>query len=638
MSPPPPGPSAAVRVLVVDDEPAVIDAYRQVLDASPASADRAALDALRTRLFLSGGSPALLAKQPPRPKPFDATYCSGAHAAVAAVREANAANQPFAVAFLDMRMPPGPDGVWTAQKIREIDPQVEIVVCTAYSDVDPLEIGRRVPPADKLFYLQKPFHPHEIRQMAAALGEKRANTDRRLSELSDADDLTGLPTRAKFLARLREAVDDARGRGRSMALFYLDIDNFRRINDALGHTVGDEMLRRVAVRLREALQRDDVSNCIARRGAGPDVARLGGDQFVVLVDALREPADAALIAQHLAGPMLASNDADQTQVTLTASVGIAIYPTDSEDDEALLRQSGIAMYAAKRQGRGNFAYFNATMKDGAQARFGLESRLQGALERGELSLHYQPQFDLGTGRVSGIEALLRWTNPELGRVPPEEFIPMAEETGLIVPLGEWAMRTACEQFRRWLDMDLEPGRIAVNVSPAQFAHPGFCSMVTEVLRDTGIEPRNLEIEITESLAMRDDDRTRDIIAELRATGVSIAIDDFGMGHSNLSRLSTIAVNRLKIDRTLVHAVDSVGRRSTIVGAIVSMARALGLQVVAEGVEDFEQLLNLQEQQCNEVQGFLLSKALPVDEATQLLQRLEASTATSRTMRLRSLAI
>ena len=626
-----------VRVLVVDDDPAVQDAYRQVLDPPPAAPGISVLDELRTQLFLAGGSPALLAKPPQRPRTFGVTYCSGAEAAVAAVRAANAADQPFAVIFLDMRMPPGPDGLWAAQRIREVDPQVEIVICTAYSDVDPLEIGRRVPPADKLFYLQKPFHPHEVRQMATALGEKRSNSDRRTTELTESNSLTGLPSRAKILARLKEVVANAGRHGHAVAVLYLDLDNFRRINDALGHIVGDEMLRRVSLRLREIMRRDDTVGEVGTADTDYDVVRLGGDQFVVLLHALKDAAEAGVVAQRLTGPLLTTEKEDQTPVMLTASVGIALYPTDSTDDEALLRQSGIAMYTAKRQGRGKFAFFNATMKEGAQARLSLESRLQGALARGEFSLHYQPQFDLGTGRVSGVEALLRWTDAELGSVSPDEFIPLAEETGLILPIGEWALRTACRQFREWLDKDLEAGRVAVNVSPAQFAQHGFSSMVAAVLRGTGLDPSMLELEITESLAMRDDERTREVLAELRQIGVSIAIDDFGVGHSNLGRLSSIAVNRLKIDRALVQSVDSVGRRATIVGAIVSMARALGLQVVAEGVEDFAQLLNLQEQQCNEVQGFLLSRPLPADEATQLLERLDASAATSRTMRLRSLA-
>jgi diguanylate cyclase (GGDEF)-like protein len=623
-------------VLVVDDEQPVIDSYRQVLSAPPPSADRAALDQLRTRLFMAGGDAALMTPVPPAQPSFDTVYCRGAEAAVESVRESTAAGRPFAAVFLDMRMPPGPDGAWAAERIREIDPQAEIVICTAYSDVDPADLGRRVPPADKLFYLQKPFHPHEVRQMALALGAKRSSADRRLEELAETDSLTGLPNRARFLQRLKDAVASARERGRTLAVLYVDLDNFRRINEVLGHVVGDELIRRTALRFREILRRDDEIVRAPDAADDPEVARLSGDQFIVLLK-VREPKDAATVAERMTRPLVTPADAVGPPITLTASVGIAVYGGDATTEEALLRQSGIAMYSAKRLGRGRYAYYDAAMNEGAQARFSLESRLEGALQRGEFALHYQPQFDLSTGRISGMEALLRWTNAELGTISPDEFIPLAEETGLILPIGEWTLRTACRQLRQWQDMDLPAGRVAVNVSAVQFTQRGFCAMVADVLRETRLAPESLEIEITESLMMRDEEWTREVLAELRRIGVSVAIDDFGMGYSSLGRLGAIAVNRLKIDRSFVQSLDSLGRHATIVSAIVSMARALGLQVVAEGVENFNQLLHLQDQQCNEVQGFLLSRPLPTAEATQLLERLEASTATSRTMRLRSLA-
>ncbi len=627
----------SIRVLVVDDEQPILDAYRQVLGTSAPSADRAALDQLRSRLFMAGGDAALMAKIPPPHQPFDAVFCNGAEAAVAAVREANAVGRPFAVAFIDMRMPPGPDGLWAAQKIREIDSQLEIVVCTAFSDIDPAEIGRRVPPADKLFYLQKPFHPHEVRQMALALGEKRSSADQRLAELSEIDSLTGLPNRARFLDCLHQAVQAAKAGGHMLAVLYVDLDNFRRINDVLGHLVGDELIRRVAARFCEILRRDEELVRAPDAPGGFQVARLGGDQFIVVLHSVRDAKDAGIVAERMTRPLVTPAEVDSPPITLTASVGVAVYTGDGPGVEALLRQSGIAMYSAKRLGRGGFAFFDDAMNEGAQARFSLETQLEGALARKEFSLHYQPQFDLSTGRVSGMEALLRWTNPELGQISPEEFIPLAEETGLILPIGEWTLRTACRQLREWQDMDLPTGRVAVNVSPVQFTQRNFCSIVSDALRDTGLAPECLELEITESLMMRDEEWSREVLAQLRSIGVSVAIDDFGMGYSSLGRLGAIAVNRLKIDRSFVRSVDNLGRHATIVSAIVSMARALGLQVVAEGVENFNQLLHLQDQQCNEVQGFLLSRPLPASEATQLLERLDASTATSRTMRLRSLS-
>jgi diguanylate cyclase (GGDEF)-like protein len=627
-----------IRVLVVDDEQAVLDAYRQVLGRPRRNSDREAMDELRVKIFLASAGAAVAAGSAPQAPQFEPVFCSGAEAAVAAVREACGADRPFAVAFLDMRMPPGPDGVWAAVRIREIDPQVEIVICTAYSDVDPVEIGQRVPPEDKLFYLQKPFHPHEVRQMALALGEKRANEERRLKEVTDFDPLTGLANRTRFLGHLKQAVSTAQRRQRMLSVLYVDLDNFRRVNDVLGHIVGDEMMRSVAQRLQEILRRDArAAGTVLPDVTADDIARLGGDQFVVLLHDIGDPQEASAVAALLTRPLTSPAPVEQSPVTLTASVGIAIYPNDSADEEELFRHSGIAMYNAKRQGRGQFAFFGHAMSDGAQTRFSLERQLEAALARNEFSLHYQPQFDLGTGRISGMEALLRWSNAELGVISPDEFIPLAEETGLIEPIGEWVLRTACRQFKEWQDMGLAPGRIAVNVSARQFSGDHFLALVQGALRDSRLAPSYLELEITESLMMKDEVHTRQMLSGLRHIGVSIAIDDFGMGYSSLGRLSEFAVNRLKIDRSFVQSADSLGRNATIVTAIVAMARALGVEVVAEGVENFSQLLHLQDQKCNEAQGFLLSRPLHAAEATELLERLEASTATSRTMRLRTLA-
>ena len=627
-----------VRVLVVDDEPAIIDAYRQVLGESTPSAARAEIDGLRARLFLSGGIAATAGVRARDSTRFDAEYCNGAEAAVAAVRAACAAGRPFAVAFLDMRMPPGPDGAWAAERIREVDPQVEIVICTAYSDVDPVEIGQRVPPADQLFYLQKPFHPHEVRQLALALGQKRASADRRRDASEDFDRLTGLAGRALFFRNLRQAVQSAGRSGETIALLCLDLDNFRRINEALGQVAGDALIRRASERLREILRRDDVLARLSLPAvAGEDIARTGGDQFAVLLHHVRSAADAEAVAARLTRLLMNEGGLASSPVTVTASVGIALCPLHATDDEALFRQASIAMYGAKRRGRGEFACYDAQLNAGAQTRFSLESRLQGALERGEFCVHYQPQFDLGTGRVSGMEALLRWTSPELGGVSPAEFVPVAEETGLILPIGEWVLRSACFQVKAWHDAGLPAGRVAVNVSPVQFSQRDFRSRVAQILRETGLEPGMLELEITESLMMKDEEWTKQLLAELRGLGVSIAIDDFGVGYSNLRRLSEFSVSRFKIDRSLVQDVESLGRNTAIVTAMVSMARALGLDVVAEGVENFQQLLQLQDQQCNEAQGYLLSRPLPVADAEALLQRLAGSTDASRTMRLRSLA-
>ena len=293
-----------IRVLVVDDDPDILVAYRQVLDESVPSNDRVAIDALRARLFAAGS--AKTADTTPASS-FEAIVCNGAEAAVATVKEACEAGNPIAVAFLDMRMPPGPDGAWAAERIRALDPEIEIVICTAYSDVDPAEIGRRVPPSDKLFYLQKPFHPHEVRQLALALGEKRQSAERRTSALTDFDTLTGLPSRVRFISHLKEAVATARSSGHRLAVLHVDLDNFRRINDALGLVAGDEMLRLVAQQLRESVRRDDVVTRAADNASiSHDVARIGGDQFMVLLHAIADPKDAAVVAERLTRPLVAA--------------------------------------------------------------------------------------------------------------------------------------------------------------------------------------------------------------------------------------------------------------------------------------------------------------------------------------------
>jgi diguanylate cyclase len=627
----------SIRVLVVDDDPDILAAYRQVLNDSVPSNDRAAIDGLRARLFASGGGKRQSAAAAPYVS-FEAIVCNGAEAAVEAVRQACAAGEPVSVAFLDMRMPPGPDGAWAAERIREIDPQMEIVICTAYSDVDPAELGRRVPPADKLFYLQKPFHPHEVRQLALALGEKRAGADQRAAQLSEFDLLTGLPSRTRFIAHLKEAVQAAATSGHKLAVLHVDLDNFHRVNDTLGLVAGDELLQLVARQVRESVRRDDVVSRARRRpGSTDDVARIGGDQFMVLLHAICEAKDASAVAERLTKPLVASTPLANRSLSVTASVGIAIYPNDSADDDALLRHASIALNGARRRGPGHYAFYDEAMHAGAQTRLKLEGLLQTALAKNEFSLHYQPQFDLSTGKISGIEALLRWNSSELGPVTPDEFIPVAEEIGVILPIGEWVLRSACQQARIWQQKRLPDMRIGVNVSCLQFTQPNFVALVADVLKETGLEPRTLELEITESLLMKNEEWTGELLRELRGLGVSVAIDDFGIGYSSLGRLNDFPVNRLKIDRSFVQGVDSLGRPATLVAAILSMAKALGLDVVAEGVEDFNQLLHLQDQHCNEVQGFLLSKPLPAEQVTELLERLVNSDAASRTMRLRSLA-
>jgi len=623
-----------IRVLVVDDEPAIVDAYRQIF-SGPSEDAAAARRNLGAKLFGAAASVTRL-RLPSNALTFEAAYCQGAEAAVAAVREALSADKPFAVAFLDMRMSPGPDGIWAAAHIREIDPAIEIAICTAYSDIDPIDIGGRVPPEDKLSYLQKPFHPHEIRQMAIALASKW-RAERRIAKLAYFDSLTGLPNRQQAHQRLRAAVSSAQQQQRMLAVMYVDLDNFKRINDTLGHAIGDEVLICAADRLRQAVRTgsnraaDEVS--VERPG---DVGRLGGDEFMVVLPDIGSSENAALVAERLISALQEPMTLSKHTVVITPSVGIAMSPTDGNDAETLLRHGDLAMYFAKRRSPGSFAFFDVSMNEGALQRFTIEGKLRGALERGELSLHYQPQIDMTTGDVTGMEALLRWTNPELGVVPPGDFIPVAEDTGLIISIGEWVLRTACAQAKKWHDEGLAVRRIAVNVANQQFGMHHFSSLVAQVLADTGLPSGMLELEITESMVMMDEMRASRVLEELHAIGVSIAIDDFGTGYSNFQRLHHLAIDRLKMDRSFVRDLGDDTDDRAIAAAIISMAKALKVEVVAEGVESFAQFRFLQEHQCAQSQGFLLSRALPAGEARLLLQRATEKFEGSPTQRVRRL--
>jgi len=625
-----------IRVLVVDDEAEVRDAYRQILRESEVTQELAGFHELRSRLFHKGVEAGPPGKPGRRTATFDVVFCEQAEAAVGAVREALAHEHPFAVVFLDVRLPPGPDGVWAASQIRELDPEAEIVICTAYSDTDPCDIGGLAPPEDKLSYLQKPFHPHEVRQMTVALGSKW-RAERRIVRLAYFDALTGLPNRAQSRSRLESALQTAKEHQRTLGVLYLDLDNFKRVNDTLGHSVGDELLCVVAKRLRSSLRSGDVGGAETGVGARPgDLARLGGDEFLVLLPNLHNSEDAGTVADRLISALREPIQLAHNTLVVTPSVGIALFPQDGADADTLLRNADLAMYFAKRRNPGTHAFFDVSMNANALHRFTLEGRLRGALERNEFFLQYQPQFDLRTGEISGMEALLRWTSVELGAVSPAEFIPVAEETGLIHPIGRWVLRTACQQAQDWRAEGLPIPRIAVNVSGREFALAEYPREVAEILRETKLEPGVLELEITESVVMADQVWAQKAIKELKQLGISMAIDDFGTGYSSFGRLRHYAVDRLKIDRSFVGRVTEGSDDRAIAAAIIAMSRSMRINVTAEGVENFAQLAFLQEQDCQDAQGFLLSRPLQADAARALLRRVHALADSTRTQRLKAL--
>jgi diguanylate cyclase len=626
--------STTIRVLVVDDEAEIRDAYRQILLESDSSSEVAGFRELRSRLFKKTTGETQRARGASRATVVETVFCDQASAAVAAVKEGLARNEPFALVFLDVRMPPGHDGVWAATQIRELDPAIEIVICTAYSDADPGEIGGFVPPEDKLSYLQKPFHPHEIRQMTIALGSKW-RAERRIVRLAYFDTLTGLPNREQSHNRLVGALQAAKEKGGHLAVLYLDLDNFKRVNDTLGHAAGDELLCVVADRLRTSLRYGtDSSPAVAGSARLGDIARLGGDEFMVLLPSLRNTLDAGGVAERLILALREPIQLASNSLVVTPSVGIAIYPQDGTDAATLLRNADLAMYFAKRRSAGTFAFFDVSMNATALQRFTIEEQLRGALERNEFSLQYQPQFDVRTGTISGVEALLRWTNVELGAVSPAEFVSVAEETGLILPIGKWALRAACMQAQAWRAEGLPVHRMAVNVSGREFALAEYPNEVAATLKETGLEPSVLELEITESVVMSDEVWAEKAINQLKKLGVSLAIDDFGTGYSSFGRLRHFPVDRLKIDRSFVTSINEGSDDRAIAAAIIAMSRSLRINVTAEGVENFPQLAFLQEQECQDAQGFLLSRPLQADAARELLRRVNEVGDASRTQRLK----
>jgi diguanylate cyclase len=456
----------------------------------------------------------------------------------------------------------------------------------------------------------------------------------RVARLAYLDSLTGLPNREQAHRRLQTTLAQALHREHALAVMYIDLDNFKCINDTLGHAIGDEVLITAAARLRKALRGGDERSgdelSIQRSG---DLSRLGGDEFIVVLPEIRSSEDAGRVAERLIAAVHEPMQISKQLVVITPSIGIAMAPTDGTDADTLLRHADLAMYFSKRRAPGTCAFFDASMNAGTLQRYTIENKLRGAVERGELSLHYQPQFNIATGKVTGMEALLRWTHPELGAVSPLEFIPVAESTGLILPIGEWVLRSACQQAKQWHDEGLTIPRMSVNVAPRQFASCGFAEQVVAILAETGLAPGQLELEITESMIVVEEARAARTLEQLHMIGVSIAIDDFGTGYSNFQRLQHVAIDRLKIDRCFIRDLGNDKGDRAIATAILSMAKALQLEVIAEGVESMAQYRFLQHHDCAQCQGFLLSRPLPAGEARLMLQRAERDFDGSPTQRL-----
>jgi diguanylate cyclase (GGDEF)-like protein/PAS domain S-box-containing protein len=426
---------------------------------------------------------------------------------------------------------------------------------------------------------------------------QRKAAEERIRQLADFDALTGLPNRRLLQDRINTLLQHARRHQQPLALLFLDLDRFKNVNDSLGHHVGDQLLVAVARRLVEALRDEDT------------VSRIGGDEFVILCPET-DVSGAAHVARKLIAALQARFDVEDNELAISCSIGIATYPGDGDSDQALTRAADTAMYRAKKAGRSTFCYYAAEMQAQTARLLALENALRRALELEQLHLEYQPQLSLTSGQLVGAEALLRWTHPELGAISPAEFIPLAEDSGLIVAIGDWVLRSACRQMRAWLDAGLALEHVAVNLSVVQFRQPGLAERVQQVLRDSALDARHLELEVTESVAMNNPQEMAETLGQLQALGVAIAIDDFGTGYSSMAYLKKFRPQRLKIDRSFVRDLVDDGDDRAIVGAIVGLGRSLGFASIAEGVETDEQLEILQRQGCEAVQGYLISRPLP----------------------------
>ncbi len=609
------------RILVIDDNPAIHQDFDKILRGVET---HAGLSEAERILFGDTASP----DEHPL---FEMEFALQGKQGVELVANAVSHGRPFAVAFVDMRMPPGWDGVETIEHLWAADPDVQVVICSAHSDYDWHDFVARLGHSDKLLVVKKPFEPIEVMQCASALTRKwqheqvlraqvaslekvvTARTEgleaanRQLRHIATHDSLTGLPNRVLLDDRLAQAIAHADRDRQQFAVLVLDLDRFKRINDSFGHRAGDELLNEVARRLGGLVRTIDT------------VARVGGDEFVLVIGPSAERENAEQVAQRAIQALQAPIHIAGVDVYTSPSIGIAFYPEDGISAETLVAHADAAMYCAKERGRNTVQCFAPGMDTVTRDRVRLEGDLRFAVARHQLELHYQPKVDTASGDVHSAEALIRWRHPTLGLIVPDDFIPLAEESGLIAGIGEWVVREACRQCKAWQRDGLPPIRIAVNVAASQFRHGNLLGIIRSALDDAGLEPHYLELELTESAVMTNPEDSIGILEELSRMGVLVSVDDFGTGYSSMSYLRRFPIDKLKIDRGFIRDVMSRPDDASIVKAIISLAHSLRLKVVAEGVETPEQLGFLKSMGCDQYQGYHFSPPIVATAFADLLR-------------------
>ncbi|MFM9829834.1 MAG: putative bifunctional diguanylate cyclase/phosphodiesterase [Sphingomonas sp.] len=607
-----------MRILIIDDEPGMHDSYRHCF--APRADDNGALAAMAAELFGDGASACPAADAPLE---FALTHSMQGLDGVAEVRRAVAEGDPFAVAFIDIRMPPGIDGKETAKRIRALDPAINLVIVTGFSDFSPLEISRAAGPADKIFYIAKPFEVAEVTQMATAL-TKRWQVDLELAaaratlaaqivmleeqsaelaaneshavRIANYDSLTEAPNRLAFLRALTE-----RARGtETFATAMLDLDRFKIVNDTLGHLAGDDMIRSVYAMLAKSAPQ------------GAMVARLGGDEFGLLFETPGEEA-AVMTCERMVRDCSVSLKVFGHSVEASVSMGVVVTEAEPISDPVhVLRRADLALNEAKRAGRGVVRAFDETMDESIRFRRRIEGGLSEAIANRELSLAYQPIVAREGLEVVGFEALLRWHSPEYGAISPAMFIPIAEESNLIHELGDWVLGEALAELANW------PGQyVSVNFSPRQFRRHNFVARLLEQVQQYGVAPARLQIEITETAIFDDADRAAETLYKLRQMGFRIALDDFGTGYSSLYNIRKFALDSLKIDRSFIDGMGRERESAAIVHSIIHLGRALGLGIIAEGVETEAQVQLLRVAGASHLQGYYFSRPVPAEQARDM---------------------
>lgn len=610
------------RILVIDDNQDIHGDFRKVIGTGHDDA-----------VMLAAAELALLGEPPPLNLSlgFEVDSAYQGQEGVARVQRAKDEGRPYAMAFVDMRMPPGWDGLETIEHLWAVDPDVQVVICSAHSDYDWTDVVSRLNNSDKLLVVKKPFEAIEVMQCANALTRKWQNerivrrqvenleqvvtarteglesANKQLRHLATHDALTGLPNRVLMDDRISQSIALAERQAQSFAVIMMDLDRFKLVNDSLGHRAGDELLKEVGQRLKSVVRDVDT------------VARLGGDEFVLIIAPGPEREAAQQVAKRVIEVLQEAVRIAGVKIHTSPSIGIAFYPDDGMTIETLLANADAAMYFAKQRGRNNFQCFVPGMSAVTQEKVRLEADMRVALDQKQFELHYQPKVNTATGVMHGAEALLRWHHPVHGNIPPAKFIPIAEECGLIGSIGAWVVREACRQARVWQVQGLPPLRVAVNLSPSQFRQGNIVAMIGDALNDAGLEARFLEVELTESAVMTDPEESIAILEKLSIMGVLVSVDDFGTGYSSMSYLRRFPIDKLKIDRGFISEVMSRPEDASIVRAIISLAHSLKLKVVAEGVESPDQLEFLKTLGCDQYQGYHYSPALPATQFEALVR-------------------